>query len=84
MVSSCVLAAFRYGTKTVIIPRDNERDLSEIPDDIKTAMTFHMVDNMDEVLDIALIAPLPGATLGDRAPAATTATDQPADGPVTH
>jgi ATP-dependent Lon protease len=78
-----VLAAFRFGTKTVIIPRDNERDLSEIPEDIKTTMTFHLVDNMDEVLDIALVSPLPGAALGDRTTAATDAAG-PADGPVTH
>jgi ATP-dependent Lon protease len=78
-----VLAAFRFGTKTVIFPRDNERDLSEIPDDIKTAMTFHLVDNMDEVLDIALVGPLPGAALGDRAAAADAET-RPADGSVTH
>jgi ATP-dependent Lon protease len=78
-----VLAAFRFGTKTVIFPRDNERDLSEIPDDIKKAMTFHLVDNMDEVLDIALVGPLPGAGLGDRA-ATAQAEVRPADGPVTH
>jgi len=78
-----VLAAFRFGTKTVIIPRDNERDLSEIPDDIKSSMTFHLVDNMDEVLDLALVGPLPGASLGDRASAAPAA-DRPADGSVTH
>jgi len=77
------LAAFRFGTKTVIIPRDNERDLSEIPDDIKTRMTFHLVDNMDEVLDIALVGPLPGVALGDGTSPAT-AGDLPADGSVTH
>jgi ATP-dependent Lon protease len=78
-----VLAAYRYGTKTVIFPKDNERDLSEIPDDIKATMSFHLVDNMDEVLDIALVGPLPGAALGDGASAADAA-NAPADGPVTH
>jgi ATP-dependent Lon protease len=78
-----VLAAYRFGTKAVIFPKDNERDLSEIPDDIKTRLTFHLVDNMDEVLDIALVGPLPGASLGDRA-AAADAADGPAEGPVTH
>ena len=61
-----VLAAYRFGTKTVVIPRDNERDLSEIPDDIKATMTFHLVDNMDEVLDIALVGPLPGRRWANR------------------
>jgi ATP-dependent Lon protease len=78
-----VLAAYRFGTKSVIIPRDNERDLSEIPDDIKATLTFHLVDNMDEVLDIALVGPLPGATLGERRSAAE-APVLPPDGPVTH
>jgi ATP-dependent Lon protease len=78
-----VLAAYRFGTKTVVIPRDNERDLSEIPDDIKATMTFHLVDNMDEVLDIALVGPLPGAALGE-GPAAADAAVGPTDGPVTH
>jgi ATP-dependent Lon protease len=78
-----VLAAYRFGTKTVVIPRDNERDLSEIPDDIKATMTFHLVDNMDEVLEIALVGPLPGAALGERAVAADAAVG-PTDGPVTH
>ena len=78
-----VLAAYRFGTKTAVIPRDNERDLSEIPDDIKATMTFHLVGNMDEVLDIALVGPLSGAALGERTSAADAAVD-PADGPVTH
>jgi len=74
-----VLAAYRYGTKVLVVPRENERDLSEIPEDIRKALTFHMVDNMDEVLEIALVGPMPGATMGDRA-----AGTRPADGPVTH
>jgi ATP-dependent Lon protease len=78
-----VLAAYRFGTKTIIFPRDNERDLSEIPDDIKTTMTFHLVDNMDEVLDIALAGALPGAALREPAPA-EGAEAGPADGSVTH
>jgi ATP-dependent Lon protease len=78
-----VLAAYRYGTKIVLFPKDNERDLSEIPDDIKKAMTFHLVDNMDEVLDIALSGPIPGLTLSEPARSATAETG-PADGSVTH
>jgi ATP-dependent Lon protease len=74
-----VLAAYRYGTKVLVVPKENERDLSEIPDDIRKTLTFHLVDNMDEVLEIALIGPMPGATLGDR-----TQGTRPADGSVTH
>ena len=78
-----VLAAYRFGTKIVVIPKDNERDLSEIPDDIKTTMTFHLVDNMDEVLEIALTGPLSGPALGGRESSANAGT-LPADGSVTH
>jgi hypothetical protein len=59
-----VLAAYRYGTKTLVVPRENERDLSEIPDDIRKALTFHLVDNMDEVLEIALVGPYQGRRWG--------------------
>jgi ATP-dependent Lon protease len=55
-----VLAAYRFGTKTIILPQENERDLSEIPDDIRKAMTFHLVKDMDQVLEIALSAADPG------------------------
>jgi len=49
------LAAHRAGVKTVLIPRDNEKDLSEIPDKIKKDMTFVPVDNMEKVLKHALV-----------------------------
>jgi ATP-dependent Lon protease len=78
-----VLAAYRYGTKTLVIPRENERDLSEIPDDIRKTLAFHLVDNMDEVLEIALVNPLPGSSLGSRDTAASAGAS-PSDGPVTH
>jgi ATP-dependent Lon protease len=49
-----VLAASRGGMKRVILPRENERDLEDIPADISEAMEFHLVDSMDEVVTIAL------------------------------
>ncbi|SHI42166.1 endopeptidase La [Lutispora thermophila] len=48
------LAANRAGIKKVIIPRENEKDLEEIPANVKKALEFILVDNMDEVLDQAL------------------------------
>ncbi len=53
-VKEKVLAAHRLGITTIILPRDNEKDLSEIPDDIQKALEFRLVENMDEVLSIAL------------------------------
>ncbi|MAT49806.1 MAG: endopeptidase La [Porticoccaceae bacterium] len=49
-----LLAAHRGGIKTVIIPKENERDLKEIPDNIKAALDIRPVKWIDEVLQIAL------------------------------
>ncbi|MBC2399841.1 endopeptidase La [Clostridium tetanomorphum] len=49
------LAAFRAGIDTVIIPKDNEKDLTKIPKSIKNKMRFIIVQNIDKVLDTALI-----------------------------
>jgi ATP-dependent Lon protease len=49
-----LLAAHRGGITTVIIPKENERDLQEIPDNIKAELTIKPVKWIDEVLDIAL------------------------------
>ena len=49
-----LLAAHRGGIKTIIIPKDNERDLKEIPDNIKSDLTIKAVKWIDEVLEIAL------------------------------
>lgn len=49
-----VLAAHRSGIKTIIMPKWNEKDLLDIPKKVKTAIKFHFVDKMDEVLRIAL------------------------------
>ncbi|KPV39160.1 DNA-binding protein [Thiohalorhabdus denitrificans] len=58
-----LLAARRSGLKEVIIPRENEKDLTEIPANIKDPLQVHAVDTIDEVLRIALEylpEPLPG------------------------
>lgn len=49
-----LLAAHRNGIKTVIIPKENERDLEEIPKDVKRALEINLVESMDEVLEIAI------------------------------
>ncbi len=54
-----LLAAHRAGLFEVILPRDNEKDLAEVPENLRTAMKLHFVDNMDQVLAIALEQPLP-------------------------
>lgn len=49
-----VLAARRAGIKTVILPKQNERDLKELPDNVRAETTFHPVGHLDEVFAIAL------------------------------
>jgi ATP-dependent Lon protease len=53
-VKEKVLAAHRAGIKTLILPRDNEKDLADIPKNVLDALDIYMVDTMDEVLKIAL------------------------------
>jgi ATP-dependent Lon protease len=52
-----LLAAHRGGIKIVVIPKDNERDLKEIPDNVKQDLEIHPVKWIEEVLDIALEHP---------------------------
>jgi ATP-dependent Lon protease len=59
-VKEKLLAAHRAGIRTVILPRDNQKDLTDIPANIKDDFTVHFVENMDEVLKVALThAPTP-------------------------
>ena len=58
-----MLAALRGGIKTVIIPLENEKDLSEIPDNIKNNLEIKKVEWVEEVLSIALEKPITGLTL---------------------
>ena len=53
-----LLAALRAGTKTVIVPKENEKDLEDIPNNVKEELELIFVDNVDEVLKIALTKPL--------------------------
>ncbi|MCH5164363.1 MAG: endopeptidase La [Clostridiales bacterium] len=48
------LAALRHGVKTLIIPRENATNLEDIPQEVKDAINIVMVDNIDEVFDVAL------------------------------
>jgi ATP-dependent Lon protease len=49
-----VLAAHRAGLRTLILPRHNERDLEDVPEDVRHELTFHFVDDAAEVLRLAL------------------------------
>jgi ATP-dependent Lon protease len=53
-VKEKLLAAHRMGLRTVLLPKDNEKDLAEIPQEILSALTIRFVETMDEVLQVAL------------------------------
>jgi len=77
-VKEKLLAAHRAGVKTIIIPKDNEKDLADIPKNVLDVLAIHMVSHMDEVLKIALdgpltpIPPTPETDFVDESPDATT------------
>ncbi|MFO0671403.1 MAG: endopeptidase La [Polyangiaceae bacterium] len=52
-----LLAAHRFGVKTVLIPARNERDLEEVPKDVRDQLTVHMIKRVDEILPIVLETP---------------------------
>ncbi len=57
-----LLAAHRAGLFEAILPKENEKDLAEVPENLRNVMKLHLVDNMDQVLAIALEGPLPEIT----------------------
>jgi ATP-dependent Lon protease len=59
-VKEKLLAAHRAGTRTVILPRDNEKDLADIPASIQQELNIRFVESMDEVLDLALESKVKG------------------------
>jgi ATP-dependent Lon protease len=52
-----ILGAHRAGIRTVILPRDNERDIAEVPGHVKRKLAFVYVDHMDDVIAGALCTP---------------------------
>jgi len=54
-----LLAALRAGIAEAVIPKENEKDLPEVPENIRGQMKIHLVENMDQVLKVSLESPLP-------------------------
>ena len=55
-VKEKVLAAYRAGIREVMMPAGNERDLRDVPEDVRNHMTFHFVERMDDVIRLALLS----------------------------
>lgn len=54
-VKEKMLAAHRFGLRTLILSKENEKDLVDIPDEVRDELTIHLVDTIDEVLKYALV-----------------------------
>ena len=59
-VKEKLMAAHRMGILKIILPKDNEKDLAEIPENIRSLLDLRLVETMDEVLEVALERPLVG------------------------
>src|SRR5258705_745797 len=79
------LAARRTGHKTIVLPRANEKDLADLPEDLKADLEFILVDTMDQVLESTLERPLPASPdTPQRTPARPAAGDEPPAQPYAH
>jgi ATP-dependent Lon protease len=71
-VKEKLLAAHRFGIDTIIMPKDNEKDLPEVPEEVRNALCINLVETIDEVLALAL----------EDAPPVDTAADEPKTPPL--
>ena len=55
-VKEKLLGAVRAGISTIIIPKENEADLEDLKDDVRKKLTVHLVENLNQVIDLALIS----------------------------
>ena len=78
-VKEKLLAAHRIGATTIILPRENEKDLADVAEEVKAALTIHLVDAVDEVFRLAIL-PNSSAPVQIDAPGAPPAPSAP----VTH
>jgi ATP-dependent Lon protease len=56
-VKEKVLGAVRAGIKKIVLPRDNEGDVAELPESVRDALAFHYVETLNDVLAVALLSP---------------------------
>jgi ATP-dependent Lon protease len=78
-VKEKVLGAHRAGIKHIILPKDNEADIDDIPEEVRQQLTFHAVSTLDEIFSIALLDAPPTAP----APAEPTMMEQMESPPST-
>jgi ATP-dependent Lon protease len=78
-----LLAAHRQGIFEVVLPKDNEKDLADIPENIRQEMKLHFVSGMDEVLKLALERDIETLSVVQASTAAELSS-RPAEENITH
>jgi ATP-dependent Lon protease len=78
-VKEKLLAAHRFGIDTIILPKDNEKDLTELPEEVREVLSIHLVETIDEVLSLALEDSCPTEAAADEGPPIWN-TEQPSQG----
>jgi ATP-dependent Lon protease len=78
-VKEKLLAAHRFGIDTILLPKDNEKDLIEVPEEVRSALNVNLVETIDEVLALALEDVCPTEATSAEAPPIWT-TEQPTQG----
>ena len=77
-----MLAAYRAGLRQLIMPKANEKDLRDVPDEVKKQVAFSFVATMDEVLRLALMEPSADDAPPEERPSAAPTPDTYASVPV--
>lgn len=57
-INEKAVAALRAGVKKLLLPKGNEKNIKELPEEVRKNMKIHIVDNMDEIIDMALVKKL--------------------------
>jgi ATP-dependent Lon protease len=79
-----LLAAHRAGIFEIILPKENEKDIAEVPENLRNELKLHFVDRMDEVLTIALERPLVPLVEAGTSDLSAVPPVTGGDAPVTH
>lgn len=81
-VKEKLMAAHRFGITTILLPKDNEKDLIEIPEEVRNVMDINLVETIDEVLSLALedACPTDAGAVDESKTPPLWSTDQPSQG----
>ncbi|HYW74288.1 MAG TPA: endopeptidase La [Pyrinomonadaceae bacterium] len=79
-VKEKLLAAHRFGIDTIILPKDNEKDLVDVPEEVRSVLDVNLVETIDEVIALALVEQTADAALGDESKTPPIWTTEPPPG----